>query len=97
MSTIVLMTAPDLPHEAIRGESEHDRAQLLGLAIRRRRRALRLTQDELADLAGCARRTVSSIETGKATVRLDVVLSLLQVLGLRLRVEVGHGGIVGDE
>ena len=97
MSTIVRMRRPDSPDKEHRSQSEHDRAHLLGLAIRRRRRALRLTQDELADLAGCARRTVSSIETGKATVRLDVVLSLLQVLGLRLRVEAGHGGIVGDE
>lgn len=77
-------------------QSAHDRALPLAAAIRHRRRALRLTQSELADLAGCARRTVSAVETGKATVRLDVVLALLQVLGLRLRVEPGRGGIVGD-
>ncbi|MGQ0463707.1 MAG: type II toxin-antitoxin system Y4mF family antitoxin [Sporichthyaceae bacterium] len=94
---IVLMKVPTSPGSAPRAPVVHDRAQALGAAIRRRRRALRLTQDELADLAGCSRRTVSAVETGKATVRLDVVVALLEVLGLRLRVEVGRGGVVGDD
>lgn len=76
-------------------ENGSDRAQAeLGRAVRRRRRDLGLTQEELAALAGLARRSVSAVETGKATIRLDIVLALLDVLGLRLRVEPGRGLVV---
>ncbi|MGH3327609.1 MAG: helix-turn-helix domain-containing protein [Streptomycetales bacterium] len=59
-------------------------------AVRRRRRVLGLTQGDLADLAGCTRRTIVVLEGGKASVRLDILLSVLSVLGLRLRVEKGR-------
>lgn len=75
---------------------EHDHAHNLGHALRSRRRALRLTQQELADLAGCARRTVHAIEGGKPSVRLDVLLDVLDALGLRLRLEPGRGPLVTD-
>lgn len=78
------------------GRDAHDRARPLADTVRKRRRQLRLTQDELADLAGCARRTVSAIESGKETIRLSVLLDVLAALGLRLRVEAGPAGLVGD-
>jgi y4mF family transcriptional regulator len=80
-------------------EDGRDRAQgsSLGTAIRRRRKALGLTQEELAALAGCARRSVSALEAGKRTVRLDIVLGVLEVLGLRLRVEPGRGPVVASD
>ena len=49
---------------------------------------------ELAELAGCSTRFVHMVEAGKATVRLDKVLDLLEVLGLELRVVRGGRGIV---
>lgn len=52
--------------------------------IRRRRRSLQLTQDEVADLAGCSARFVRSLEAGKATVRLDKLVAVLDVVGLEL-------------
>jgi y4mF family transcriptional regulator len=61
-----------------------ERSHALGHQLRERRRSLRLTQDELADLAGCSPRFVRALETGKPSVRLDKVLDVLDVLGLDL-------------
>ncbi len=55
--------------------------------IRERRKALRLTQQDLADLAGCSVRFVREVESGKLTVRLDKVAAVLAALGLDLRAE----------
>ncbi len=52
--------------------------------VRARRKALRLTQADLADLAGCSERFVRSLEAGKATVRVDKLLDVLTPLGLEL-------------
>ena len=48
-----------------------------------RRRDLGLRQVDLALLAGVSERFVRELETGKPTVRLDKVLPVLEVLGLR--------------
>jgi HTH-type transcriptional regulator / antitoxin HipB len=56
----------------------------LGQQVRERRRSLRLTQDSLADLAGCSTRFVRALEAGKPTVRLDKLLAVLDALGLEL-------------
>lgn len=66
-----------------------DRASALGAlatAARERREALGLTQTELAELAGCSTRFVHTLEAGKATLRLDKTLDVLDVLGLSLQV-----------
>lgn len=60
------------------------RVEELAIRIRERRRSLKLTQDEVADLAGCSPRFVRSLEAGKPGVRLDKVLDVAEVLGLRL-------------
>ncbi len=61
-----------------------------GLAhdVRQRRRALRLTQGDAADLAGVSERFVRLVESGKNSVRLDKLSSLLEALGLELRAAV---------
>jgi y4mF family transcriptional regulator len=56
----------------------------VGERVRARRRDLGLTQQTLADLAGCSPRFVRSMESGKPTVRLDKVVDVLDVLGLEL-------------
>ena len=70
----------------------HDRAfhESLGELLRQRRRVLGVKQVELAELAGCSTRFVHAAEAGKETLRLDKLLQLLDVLGLRLRVEPGR-------
>jgi HTH-type transcriptional regulator/antitoxin HipB len=58
--------------------------ELIGQQIRQRRKALHLTQASLADLADCSPRFVGMVESGKATVRLDKLADVLDVLGLEL-------------
>jgi HTH-type transcriptional regulator / antitoxin HipB len=70
----------------------------LGEAVRARRKLLRLTQRHVADLAGCAELFVREVEAGKPTVRLDKLVDVLTVLGLRLTLESGRDGIrVSDD
>jgi y4mF family transcriptional regulator len=71
----------------------NDRASgpaVLAAAVRDRRRALALTQQETAELAGVATRTVHAVEAGKPTLRLDALLAVLSALGLQLRLERGN-------
>lgn len=57
-----------------------------GTFVRQRRRANRLTQRQLAELAGVGLRFLSELERGKATVRVDAVDQVLRVFGKRLGV-----------
>lgn len=54
----------------------------LAQQIRDRRKSLLLTQEQVAELAGCSTRFVRSLEAGKPTVRLDKLLAVLDTLGL---------------
>jgi len=56
----------------------------VGVEIRERRRALGLRQIDLADLAGASERFVRELEHGKASVRMDKVVAVLDALGLEL-------------
>jgi y4mF family transcriptional regulator len=62
-------------------------AEAIGDAVRLARRSLGLRQDELALAAGVSTRAIHQIEHGKPTSRLDSLAPVLEVLGLRLRVE----------
>ena len=66
----------------------------LGRAVKTRRRDLSLTQQQLGDLAGCGRLFVHQLEKGKTTVRLDKLLDVMTILGLRLTIENGTDAIV---
>lgn len=54
----------------------------LGQIVRRTRKALRLTQPQLALASGVGVRFIVDLEAGKPTVRLEHVLRVLQSLGL---------------
>lgn len=58
----------------------------LGATVRNRRKILRLTQKELADLAGCGPDFLYDLERGKASVRLDKLVPVLEMLGLTFKV-----------
>ncbi len=49
--------------------------------VRERRRANRMTQRQLAELAGVGTRFVSELERAKATVRLESANAVLAVFG----------------
>ncbi|WP_417554547.1 type II toxin-antitoxin system Y4mF family antitoxin [Microbacterium sp.] len=51
--------------------------------IRRRRRELKLTQQDLADLAGVSTRFLRELEQGKPSVQLKPFLAVLDALGLQ--------------
>ena len=60
----------------------------LGEQVRKRRRQLGLKQEELADLAGVSPSFVRFVEHDKASVRLDKVQDVLNVLGLEMTLKV---------
>jgi len=55
-------------------------------AFAERRVALRLTQQTLADLAGVSRYSVQSLERGTGSTKINSVLEIADVLGLRIEV-----------
>jgi y4mF family transcriptional regulator len=56
----------------------------LAAQLRARRKALDLTQHQLADLAGCGPDFLYDLERGKPSVRLDKLMPVIEALGLRL-------------
>jgi HTH-type transcriptional regulator / antitoxin HipB len=59
----------------------------IGITIRTRRKQLRLTQGQLAELASCSKPSVIAAEAGKPTLRMDKLRSILSILGLSLSVQ----------
>jgi y4mF family transcriptional regulator len=59
----------------------------LGRAIRTRRRALGLSQLELAELADVGTRFVHEVESGSGNPRLRGLIALCHALGLELTVD----------
>lgn len=57
----------------------------LAAAVRTRRADLRLSQQDLADMAGVSERFVRFVEQGKPSLRLDTLLALLDTLGLEVQ------------
>jgi HTH-type transcriptional regulator/antitoxin HipB len=58
----------------------------LSEVIRARRKAVGLSQQDLAEFAGCSRLFVSELERGKLTFQFDKFLAVLTVLGLRMKI-----------
>jgi HTH-type transcriptional regulator / antitoxin HipB len=82
-----------VPHTQPEPEKQGVTLDALARAVRARRQALGLTQEEVADLADCSERFVYMVERGKGTVQLSKLLRVLGVLGLGLRIATGHGEI----
>jgi transcriptional regulator with XRE-family HTH domain len=59
----------------------HGEVDEVGRRVRRRRRALGLSQDELAARAGISRQAVGALEGGKHLPRVDAALGLARALG----------------
>jgi y4mF family transcriptional regulator len=78
--SMIVEVMPDTPTSTI------DSAVALGHAIRARRLALNLRQEDVAAQSGVSIPTVSAIENGKATAHIGLVLQICRDLGLRLTV-----------
>ncbi len=59
-------------------------AEAIGALVRARRKAAGLTQAQAAGLSGVGTRFFSELERGKKTVALDLVLRVLERVGLEL-------------
>lgn len=59
----------------------------IGTAVRKKRKAHKLTLAEAAGLCNVNYRFLSDLENGKPTVRLDKVLQVLKALGLDLALQ----------
>ena len=58
----------------------------VALVVRSRRRQLGVDQETVARLAGVSRKAVSEIERAKPTIRVDVLVKVLDALGLEITV-----------
>ena len=67
----------------------------LGNSIRERRRALGLTQEQLAEKVGVRQRTISDVESAGAA-RVDTLLRMLVALDLELLVRPRTKGSASD-
>jgi HTH-type transcriptional regulator/antitoxin HipB len=59
-------------------------ASQIGNALRRRRRLLKLSQNQLAERTGLRQATISTLEAGDSNARLDTLTSMLAALDLEL-------------
>ena len=71
-------------------------AESLAAFVASRRKALKLTQPQLADRAGVGLRFVRELEAGKATLRMDKVNEVLRLFGHQLGPVPATRNIDGD-
>ena len=69
--------------EGVPAMSNRTYASDVGMVLRHRRKTLGLTQSEVAELAGTTQRTVSEVESGRAS-GFRVYASVAEVLGLTI-------------
>jgi transcriptional regulator with XRE-family HTH domain len=60
----------------------------IGKSIRLRRKALKITQPDLAQLAKVSINTLYKIERGQTNPTMDVIEKITNVLGLQIKLEV---------
>ena len=62
----------------------------LGRFVKKERKAMGLTQAELALTSGTGMRFISDLENGKPTCQIGKTLTVLRTLGLRLALSSSH-------
>ena len=65
----------------------YDREEI-GIAIRNIREILRISSGDLAERAGLNKNTITNIERGKFSARVDVLISILTALGAKLTIKI---------
>ncbi len=63
----------------------------LGRTVKKERKAMGLTQADLALTSGTGMRFISDLENGKPTCQIGKTLTVLKTLGLRLTLSSHHG------
>ena len=67
--------------------------EVLGQAIRARRKELGYSQQQMADYCGCGTRFISDLENGKETIQFGKALGVASMLGLDLSIDVRGGAM----
>lgn len=62
--------------------------QAIGGIIQSRRKARKIAQEQLADIAGISTRTLRDIEKGIANPELETLMKICNVLGMDIKIEV---------
>ena len=63
-------------------------AKELGKAIQLRRKSRKISQEDLAEIAGVGQRTLRDIEKGSGNPELTTLLKLCEVLGMNLTIDI---------
>jgi transcriptional regulator with XRE-family HTH domain len=66
----------------------HTEKELIGGIIHSRRKARKIAQEQLADIAGISPRTLRGIEKGIANPELETLMKVCNVLGMEIKIEV---------
>lgn len=78
------------------GESKADIKRRFGVAVRRRRRELNLSQEELADRAALHRTYIGDIERGARNISLENIEKLAEALQISVSELFANYGIEGE-
>lgn len=62
--------------------------EAIGDILRARRKARKISQEQLADIAGISPRTLRDIEKGIANPELETLMKICHVLGMEIKIEV---------
>jgi len=65
--------------------------QVIGQALRRRRKELKLKQADLALASGTGVRFISDLENGKASCHIGKVIQVAESLGFEIRLQLKEG------
>ncbi len=73
-----------MPESLELGEIAQPAAVLFGIRLRKRRKALKLTQAQLFDQTGITPGYLSYIENGRANPTIDMMVKLAEAVGLEI-------------
>lgn len=62
--------------------------EAFGDILQARRKARKISQEQLADIAGISPRTLRDIEKGIANPELETLMKICHVLGMEIKIEV---------
>ena len=62
--------------------------EAIGALLQSRRKARKIAQEQLADIAGISPRTLRDIEKGIANPELETLMKICNVLGMEIKIEV---------
>jgi y4mF family transcriptional regulator len=62
--------------------------ETIGDILQSRRKARKIAQEQLADIAGVSPRTLRDIEKGIANPELETLMKICNVLGMEIKIEV---------